>query len=67
MNNGKIYEETSYAHANQSRLQTVFQEYSLFSFGPVDVVRQYLYLGLLAVGYWIEEVEKGSDCSEYGS
>jgi hypothetical protein len=54
-------EGTLYAHANQSCLETVFQEYSLLSFRPFDIVRQNLYLSLLTVGYWVEEVEKGSN------
>ena len=40
----------------------MFQKYTLFAFGPFNIVGKHLYLSLLAVGYGIKKVEK---CTNY--
>ena len=46
---------------SQPRLQTMFQEYSLLAFGPVNDISQKHNMRLFAVGYGVEVVQEGSD------
>ena len=53
---------TNDVQSNQSRLQTMFQEYSLLLLGPRDVILQYLNLNLLTVRNGGKEIQEGSNC-----
>ena len=41
----------------------MLQEYSLLLPCPVNIVREDIYLNLLAVRYGDEEIEEGTDCN----
>lgn len=51
-----------YSQPNQPGLETVLEEYPLFTLCPFDVLMQDTHLNLLAVGDAIEAVEERTDC-----
>ena len=50
---------------DESRLETVLQEYPLLSFRPINVLLQDVDLNLLAIWDGVEAVEERPNCTSY--
>ena len=53
-----------HSQPNKPSLQTMLQKYPLLAFSPVNIIDQYIYLYLFAIGYGVKVIEERAD--EFG-
>ena len=53
-----------YSQPNKPSLQTMLQKCPLLVFSPVNIIDQYIYLYLFAIGYGVEVIKERVD--EFG-